>query len=413
MQRIYAWLRDHPVVVDAVFTAPLLLLSYTQLRADDAPSGFALQWAWILVVVYCVGAVLRRVLPRTAYGVVMLAGAGQLVVTQAITLAGYAVLMVLYTTAKSGSRRGARIALACVFAGPTLYYIRWSSVLDVGLRDGLLGYTFLTVSLGIAWVLGDSMRTRRAYYAELEERATRLEFERDQQAQIAAAAERARIARELHDVVAHNVSVIVVQADGASRTIDSAPDKAREALDTIARTGREALVEMRRLLGVLRAQSDTEGLVPQPTLRHLADLVDQVGRAGMSVGLAVEGVPVDPSRTVALTAYRIIQEALTNTRKHGGPQATAKVVVRYREDALELRIGDDGRGAQAPGDGMGHGLIGMRERVAMLDGRLDIGPDPDGGWTVCAVLPYGSGPDEMGTDTLRDEDRKISGDTRR
>ncbi|WP_439679328.1 sensor histidine kinase [Embleya sp. MST-111070] len=393
MQKIYAWLRVHPLVVDVLYMLPLPLLSASQQNADDAPTGHAWTWTWVVVAVFCLGAVLRRVHPRTAFLVVALGGVGQLFFTGAISAASFAVPMVLYTTAKWGSRRRARIALVAVFVGPGLYFARWGTNLELSLRDGLFGYCFMVTSLGIAWVLGDSMRTRRAYYAELEERAARLEFERDQQAQIAAAAERSRIARELHDVVAHNVSVIVVQADGAGRAIGTAPDKAREALDTIARTGREALVEMRRLLGVLRAENETEGMTPQPNLGHLDDLVAQVGRAGMSVDLTVEGVPVDPSRTVALTAYRIIQEALTNTRKHAGPQATAKVLVRYLEQALELRIGDDGRGAQAPGDGMGHGLIGMRERVAMLDGRLDIGPDPDGGWMVYALLPYGSAGD--------------------
>ncbi|MEU0935478.1 sensor histidine kinase [Embleya sp. NPDC005971] len=396
MQKLYAWLRAHPLSVDAMIVLPLLLTSAGQVYDDNAPGGFTRCGHSILVVLYCLGATLRRARRRAAFALVALGCAGQLVMTSGMTVASFAVPMVLYVAAKSGTRRQSRIALVCVFAVPvTFYCVRRGSSLDLNVREAVFVYSFLTITLGIAWVLGDSMRTRRAYYAELEERAARLEFERDQQAQIAAAAERSRIARELHDVVAHNVSVIVVQADGASRAIDNSPDKAREALDTIARTGREALVEMRRLLGVLRAQSETEALVPQPSLRHLDDLVGQVARAGLSVGLVVEGVPIDPSRTVASTAYRIIQEALTNTRKHAGSAATAEVLVRYREDALEVRIRDDGRGAQAPGDGMGHGLIGMRERVAMHDGRLHIGPGPDGGWTVHVVLPYESAHDAV------------------
>ncbi|MFI6978819.1 sensor histidine kinase [Embleya sp. NPDC050154] len=391
MQRIYAWLRGHPLVVDAMIMLPVLLLSAAQVHDDDTtPAGRVRYGLWVLIVLHGLGATLRRVRPRTAFGLVMLGSAGQLVVSSEIMMTSIAVPMVLYTAAKIGSPRRVRLALVCVFAVPGLYFARWGTSVNPDVREGAFVYTFIAITLGIAWVLGDSMRTRRAYYAELEERATRLEFERDQQALIAAAAERSRIARELHDVVAHNVSVIVVQADGASRAIATSPDKAREALETIAKTGREALVEMRRLLGVLRAQNETEGLVPQPSLRHLDDLVDQVGRAGLSVRVVVEGEPIDPSRTVALTAYRIIQEALTNTRKHAGPTAGAEVLVGYRGDALEVRISDDGRGAQAPGDGMGHGLIGMRERVAMLGGRLDIGPGPDGGWAVHAVLPYGT-----------------------
>jgi signal transduction histidine kinase len=242
----------------------------------------------------------------------------------------------------------------------------------------------------IAWVLGDSMRYRRAYYAGLEDRAARLEAERDAQAQIAAAAERARIARELHDVVAHNVSVMVVQADGASYTIDTDPDRAREALGAIAGTGRQALAEMRRLLGVLRQEKDgtDPGRAPLPGIGQLGELLEHTRAAGLAVGLTVEGVPRPLPDGAALAAYRIVQESLTNTRKHAGPMATAQVTLRYLEDALVLRITDDGPGPVSASDGGGHGLTGMRERVAIYGGWVQAGPKAGGGFQVTARLPF-------------------------
>jgi signal transduction histidine kinase len=241
----------------------------------------------------------------------------------------------------------------------------------------------------IAWVLGDSVRYRRAYYSALEDRAARLEAERDAQAQVAAAAERARIARELHDVVAHNVSVMVVQADGASYALDNDPGKAREALAAIAGTGRQALAEMRRLLGVLRRDDGTDpGRAPLPGIAQLGELLEQTRAAGLPVSLTVEGVPQPLPDGAALAAYRIVQESLTNTRKHGGPQATAQVTLRYLEDALVLRITDDGQGPVTLPDGAGHGLNGMRERVAIYGGWVQAGPRAGGGYHVTARLPF-------------------------
>ena len=185
-------------------------------------------------------------------------------------------------------------------------------------------------------MLGDSIRTRRAYFAQLEERAARLEKEREAQAKVAVAAERARIARELHDVVAHNVSVMVVQADGAAYVMDAAPDQAKKALETISGTGRQALAEMRRLLGVLRTGEHQESgeYVPQPDVEQLDDLIEQVRSAGLPVDFKVEGTPRPLPSGVELTAYRIVQEALTNTRKHGGPDAGASVRLVYFDDGL-------------------------------------------------------------------------------
>jgi signal transduction histidine kinase len=250
----------------------------------------------------------------------------------------------------------------------------------------MIGFIVFAGSSLIAWVLGDSVRYRRAYYSSLEDRAARLERERDAQAQIAAAAERARIARELHDVIAHNVSVMVVQADGASYALDSSPERARQALGAIASTGRQALAEMRRMLGVLRSDDDTTGVVPLPGIGQLGELLEQTRASGLDVSFTVQGVPGPLPGGLALAAYRIIQESLTNTRKHGGPRASARVLLRYCEDVLMLQITDDGRGATVA-DGAGHGLTGMRERVALYNGTLRTGPLRGGGYQVTARLP--------------------------
>ncbi len=242
----------------------------------------------------------------------------------------------------------------------------------------------------IAWVIGDNIRTRRAYLAELEARAARLEREREERDQRAVAEERARIARELHDVIAHNVSVMVVQASAGEEVFDSDPGRARESLAAVASTGRAALAELRRLLGVIRAEDDREGApsyLPQPGIEYLDELVRQVRETGLEVELSVLGQPRELPEAVGLCAYRIVQEALTNTLKHADA-SRARVSVRYVADAVELRVTDDGRGASAVnGEGGGHGLIGMRERVALFGGELTVEPGDDRGYAVRARLP--------------------------
>ncbi|WP_061296909.1 sensor histidine kinase [Herbidospora cretacea] len=244
--------------------------------------------------------------------------------------------------------------------------------------------------VGAVWISGVYVNMRRRFVANLVERAERAERERDQQALIATAAERARIARELHDVVAHNVSVIVVQADGAGFAIDSDPDQAKRAVEAISATGRQALAEMRRLVGVLRDDgAESEDYAPQPGLGQLDDLVRQVRASGLRVDIRVDGTPDHLSEGLQLVIYRIVQEALTNTLKHGGPAAAASVQVVYGSHDVLLRIADDGRGAaSATGEG-GHGLIGMRERVSMYGGDVHAAPKSGGGFLVVARIPAG------------------------
>jgi len=254
--------------------------------------------------------------------------------------------------------------------------------------DGIYvgGLVFFGILVFSPFVVGRLIRARRLREDLLEERTVVLEREREEKARAAVAEERSRIARELHDVVAHAISVIVVQARGGRRLLDSEPDEARGAFDAIESTGQQALGEMRRLLGLLRAGDEQMALAPQPSLTRLDRLVSEVEKAGLPVDYSIEGEPTALPPGVDLSAYRIVQEALTNALKHAGP-ARARVLVRYREDGLELEIADDGTGS-GNGDGAGHGLVGIKERVSVLGGDVEAGPASSGGYAVRARLPY-------------------------
>lgn len=240
----------------------------------------------------------------------------------------------------------------------------------------------------VAWLTGLAFRERNLRTAELEERAARLERERESEARAAVAEERARLAREMHDVVAHSLSVMVVQAEAAEAMLDGDPQRARRPLEAVQETGRSALTELRRMLGVLREMAD-EGpaLAPQPGLAGLDALVASVRDAGLPVEVRVEGDPRPLPPGIDLSAYRIVQEGLTNALKHAGP-AHAQVLLRYAPRSLDVEIRDDGTGdSQNGGDGSGQGLIGMRERVALYGGTLHAGPRERGGFEIRARLP--------------------------
>jgi signal transduction histidine kinase len=387
---LYAWVRRHPRLVDGVLAFALLLTGIGPAVEKDSLLGIPVAIGLAVPVVF------RRANPIGSYAVAVVAGGIQVALDIRPIATDLAVLILLYTLAAYCSRRVSVWGLAVCLAGSAIGLVRWTEFGGqpaLGSGSDVLGRltTGAVVLAGpalAAWVLGDSMRYRRAYYANLEDRAARLERERDAQARVAAVAERARIARELHDVIAHNVSVMVVQADGASYALASDPAKARQALAAISATGRQALAEMRRLLGVLRREEEgaSQARAPQPGIGELGELLDQARTAGLPVSFTVEGVPQPLPGGAALAAYRIVQESLTNARKHAGPVASASVVLRYSADALELTISDDGRGAAAP-DGAGHGLTGMRERVAMFGGSVAAGPRQGGGFEVIATIP--------------------------
>jgi signal transduction histidine kinase len=247
-----------------------------------------------------------------------------------------------------------------------------------------------------AWFVGDSIRHRRREAELLEERAERAERAREEEARLAALEERARIAREIHDVVAHSVSVIAIQAGAARTVVEEQPERAREALASIEDVSRETMAELRRALGVLRSADEDDDMAPQPGLDRVEDLIEQFRRTGLSVELTREGSPREVPPGLDLSAYRVVQEALTNTLKHAGATA-AHVSIRYRPDALEVTVTDEGGGAGSPGPNgsggtelsAGQGLIGMRERIAMFGGTLDAGA-AEGGFAVRAHFPLGA-----------------------
>jgi signal transduction histidine kinase len=257
---------------------------------------------------------------------------------------------------------------------------------------GLPDFFIIAGVVAFSWIVGLSLSERTRRTAELEERAARLERERDAEARAAVAEERSRIAREMHDVVAHSLSVMVVQAEAAEEMLGVDPERARTPLVAVQDTGRAALGELRRMLGVLR-EKDASGvaLAPQPGLAGLDELVDHVRAAGLPVSVRVEGEPRPLPPGIDLSAYRIVQEGLTNALKHAGP-ASAEVVVRYGDGEIELTVSDDGRGHDPVSNGDGHGLVGMRERVALYGGELSAGPGRGGGYTLSARLPLGTAP---------------------
>jgi signal transduction histidine kinase len=281
-------------------------------------------------------------------------------------------LLAIYTVAAHCDRRAALAGGAMSIAAGLV----WMGVDD---------FFFPVVVFGGAWLAGRLVRQRDVHAQVAEERSAALAREREANARVTSAEERARIARELHDVLSHSVSVMVVQAGAERMALGSGRPVTAEALGAIEKTGRQALTEMRRLLGMLRVSDEPPAHAPQPTLAELDELVTQVREAGVPVELHIEGRQVALPPGVAVSAYRIVQEALTNVLKHAGP-AHARVIVRYASRELELEIADDGRGPGEAGDA-GHGLVGMRERVALYDGELDAGARNGGGFVVRARLP--------------------------
>jgi signal transduction histidine kinase len=253
-------------------------------------------------------------------------------------------------------------------------------------KDGGFGsFVWDAIIFTIGWIVGFAVGEKFREVDEAKERAARAEREREERARRAVADERARIARELHDVVGHSVSVMTVQASAVRMRLEDDQGQVREALEVVERTGREALAEMRRMVGVLRHPEEAPALAPQPSLEQLERLVEHTREAGLPVELRIEGDPVPLPAGIDLTAYRLVQEGLTNAIKHAGAKR-AEVLVRYADGKVELTVSDDGTG-KGDGDGGGHGLVGMRERVSVYGGDLEAGPQPEGGFRLRAILP--------------------------
>lgn len=356
--------------------------------------GFWAQWmvwggavpgprAYISLLFVLVGfpLLVRRRFPLAVLAALLLAVVGQAVLTQDAAEGSGLVLPLLvaiYSVAAWGSRRTAIAGLALSLIALTVSIIE-----DQHVQTGeeIWAAAFFSLLAVAAWVSGLAVHARRDA-AELEAHAADLE-RRHQEAIVA---ERDRIARELHDVIAHNVSVVVVQAVGALGVLDNQPARAREPLERIEKSGREALAELRRLLGVMRGPGALdEQLGPQPGIADLEALVDGVRGAGVPVELTFEGPVTSLPKALELSIYRIVQEALTNTLKHAGP-ASAKVIVSCHPRSVEVDVVDDGVGTNGQANGSGHGLMGMRERVALFGGRLQAG-DRVEGFAVHAWVP--------------------------
>ncbi|WP_443217670.1 sensor histidine kinase [Saccharothrix sp. CCNWYY140] len=390
MRRLSLWMRAHPVFGDSLIAGLLLLFDLgAMVSVGGAVPASVLLFVGLLLVV---PVAFRRSYPvGSSYtilggGVIQLITHGTLDQGLAVRPADFALAVALYTMVAFVGRRSALLYAGWLALGTVVW-----SVSRVGSVPEAVFLVFLIVVIfGFSWALGEFVGARRAYQRELEQRLKLLETERDQQARIAVGEERSRIARELHDVVAHAVSVMVVQADGAGYAIKSQPELAEAAVRTIAETGRQALTELRRLLGVLR-QEDQSGTqwAPQPGATDLEDLAENLRAAGLPVRLETSGELADLPAGLGLGMYRIVQEALTNTLKHAGTGASAVVRVARAGEHVALEVVDDGFGT--PHDLVavsgGNGLIGMRERAGVLGGTLEAGPNPGGGWRVRAVLP--------------------------
>ena len=285
-----------------------------------------------------------------------------------------------YATKDQWSYGGAGVALALVGI---------SALSDTETTATAIGFSFFVTFL--SWYIGRRVRIRGEYLTILQERAAYLERERAAEARRAVADERARIARELHDVVAHRVSMMTVQAGAAKTVAADDPAGAFQAMEAVEQAGRQALGELRHLLGVLRPEAEVDGLGPQPRLAEVPRLVDQLRGAGLEISLTIDGVPTDLPARVDLSAYRIVQEALTNVLKHAGPGARTEVRLSADNGRVAIEVADTGRGGTIL-PGSGHGILGMRERALLLGGSLDAGPRPGGGFQVVARLPIGEEP---------------------
>ncbi|WP_422652907.1 sensor histidine kinase [Amycolatopsis sp.] len=384
-------MRAHPMVGDSLVAA-LLLLADLLLLVLDATTPHPTIKPWYVTVPLDVAVVVpvafRRKYPlSSAYAIAVVGIAHSSLQLGISSLAAAAIA--LYTLVVYVGRRMALYYLLVQLAVMAVQF-----ALDWG-DNNWLTLVLIGLTFAFSWLLGEFVGARRAYHNEVEARLHLLETERDQASRIAVAEERGRIARELHDVVAHAVSVIVVQADGASYAVRSNPDLAERAVQTISRTGREALTELRRLLAVLRDDTTGHPRIPQPDADSLVELTERVEQAGVRVRLTVDGTLTGLPAGVSLGLYRIVQESLTNTLKHAGPGARADVRIHREGDLIEVDVVDDGAGKanalvmverELPG---GNGVIGMRERANVYGGSLDVGPEPGGGWHVHAALPVG------------------------
>ena len=383
--RLRPWVTDGLLGV-TVAAVQLLMLALGVNQGGPVPYTKPNALAVVLILAQGVPLAWRRQRPLLVFVVVLAANTAYYAVAFPPSQFDFGLPIAVFTVAAERDQRTSLLACVTILV---LFAAQWLG--RVGVYWSYANWVrllYLLFFFSAVWAWGRYVRMRRAYTAELAARAERAERDRQQEAQRAVAAERARIARELHDVVAHHLSVMVIQAGAARRLLDAQPEQTRAALAAIEHAGRQGLGAMPGLLRALRDDGQADTLAPQPTLRELEALVAQVRAAGLPVELRIEGTPRPLPAAVDLSAYRVAQEALTNTLKHAGP-ARAELLVRYGRDALEVTAVDNGSGSQPPADGPGgpggpggHGLVGMRERVSLFGGELRAGARPEGGFAV-------------------------------
>ena len=408
LARVLELVAERPLLADAVFAFVLFAVSASHLGHDPTDPPVV---GWLLDTGLYAPIAFRRRAPFPAFMAVAAVALVQWYLGIVMPLGDVAVLIALYAVAAAATLRRLFAALCVMGIGVVLARVQWGGPGDFSKTFFLLA----GVSTAAA-VLGLNVRTRRAYLASLEDRARRLEHERDQQARIAAADERALIAREIHDIVTHSLSVMVALTDGASYALPAAPDQAALAVGKASEVGRQAITEMQHVLGILRDIEPETQFKPRPGLDQLEVLLSAVRAAGLPVELVIAGAAPPLSSGIQLAVYRVVQEALTNTRKYAAPGTTARVSLRYRAEHVDVEVTDDGRPPLLPvqrparegsgmlgslgslsspgtlsslgtlGDSGGHGIAGMRERVAVYGGELQAGPLAAGGWRIQASL---------------------------
>ncbi|MCL1869603.1 MAG: histidine kinase [Promicromonosporaceae bacterium] len=437
-ERLVRWSERRRLAVDAVVAAAAIVPS--AILASDPVRGFghaAPHAFWTVLLIAPLA--WRRVRPvESTAAVVVVALAHLFTGTILVLPADLAILVALYSVTVHGPVWAHRAAVVTALVGSGL--LGAVVVARGGTYGEVSGVVMLAAILATtSWAFGLVRRSRREMLEALRDRAERLEVERDQQARIATAAERARIAREMHDIVAHSLSVVVAQADGGRYAATADPAAAAHALEVISETGRAALADMRRLLGVLRTSDPADAgpapRAPQPGMSpgrlvrptvpaapveatplaetpddaDLASLLEQARGAGMKVSFVRVGEPRRLPPGAGLTLHRVCQEALTNVRKHAGPSVSVTVVVRWGVASVELEVSDDGRGAAAASDGSGsgapgYGLLGMGERAALFGGKVTAGPRPGGGWRVRFTMPLPAGTTAVGSAAAADDE---------
>lgn len=379
--------------VDAILALGIFVLGLIgRVEIGDSPVGelFSREpdgWNWLLIALQSLPLAYRRRWPVGVLTVITGAFVIDRVLDYPNTFAIGGILLAIHAIGSELPRdRSWKIGVPYI-AGVTAFTTLGVLTLEsVGWGDVLGTFVFSAAP----FFLGREVHERRRMLEELTTRAEQAEQESATLAQEAVAEERARIARELHDVVAHQMTVMTLQAEGASRLAGDSDPRVVQALQTIKNAGHSALTDMRHMVGLLRDRDDSGELAPMPGLGELAELVEQMVSAGLPTTLVVSGDPVDLGEGAGLSAYRIVQESLTNVLRHGGSGAKAEVNLRYDPDSVVVEVLDDGRGAAAPDSGRGHGIVGMTERVAVLSGDFSAGPRQGGGFQVKATIPYAS-----------------------